>query len=114
MDVKTHFYLRLINSKGEPFTGMAVHVKLYDQDIVSDDYLGGIILDAEGKGSIVVTPDKYRSLDSPFERYPDVYFKVFKGDEEVFKSHVIQDIDVEKAEIKSDGSHIDLGSFVVE
>ncbi|UKN02385.1 hypothetical protein K6119_02470 [Paracrocinitomix mangrovi] len=114
LNVKVNLHLRLVKPNGEPLKGMAIHTKVYDFDVNEDDYLGNMVMDDDGKGMLTITKDKWQSIDSPNEKYPDIYFVVYNGDEEIFKSKTFDDLQVEDSTaMKDDGVHFDLGTFVV-
>lgn len=114
MENIVNVHLQLITKDGKPLDQMAIHVKLYDSDIFKDDYLGNMILNEQGKGVIRITRSDFDSLDSPGEKFPDIYFEVFKGDELIFKSKIFQNLRIEESDIQDhEGIHFNLGSFVI-
>lgn len=60
---------------GFPLSGL--FVKSYDKDLLFDDLLGAAITDTQGKFNIICELSDFRDF---FEKRPDIYFKVFKGD----------------------------------
>ncbi len=106
----------LQQSTGEPLHGNKFSVRLFDQDPVTDDFLGETKPDAEGKVHFKIDPSLYRSEDNPLEKDPDFYLIVLQEGMEIFRTPVAVDID-----FKSDGNFnfndgewINLGTFLVE
>jgi hypothetical protein len=98
-----------------PITGEGYTVKLYDKDVFSDDFLGEAQPDEEGKIAITFNPSLISSADSPFETEPDFYFVLLRNDTLVFKSKVMEDVNLKAANFDTkDGLHFDLGSFVID
>ena len=119
MDLKPyiHVRLRLIDKEEEePLQGDQYAVQLYDNDLFEDDFLGSGSPDASGCVEITFHSGQFKSRDSLMEELPDLYFKVLKDDEEIFRSPTAYnanpmkqgDFDVER------GIRIDMGSWVVE
>jgi class 3 adenylate cyclase len=57
---------------GRPLAGLVV--RAFDKDLMSDDYLGSAMTDAEGRYEVRFTVEAFRDL---FERHPDLYIRVF-------------------------------------
>ncbi len=98
-----------------PLTGNDYSVRFFDKDLVEDDFLGTSLLDEEGHATIYLTQSKFRSKDSPLEQYPDIYFKVYRNGEEIFKSPVVVNIQLKKVSEfdMSTGTHFNLGTFLI-
>lgn len=114
MGIFIHIKLKLIEKgSGTPING--VSVKLYDQDPLSDDFLGEGTPDAEGNVAIKFDIDQIKSVDTPLEQFPDLYFRVFKGEKLVFESPLADDLDTtqEGSFNFTEGKVIDLGTFLV-
>ena len=90
-------------------------VKLYDKDVFDDDYLGQSSLDNQGRAQIRFSEDQIRSLDSPLEHHPDLYFVLAKEDKVIYKSNIIKDLHLDQTAdfTLSAGKYYDLGTFVV-
>ena len=58
----------------QPITGAAVRV--YDKDMVSDDFLGEATTDADGRFSVSFSSDDFKGKVSGFEARPDIFVKV--------------------------------------
>ena len=100
----------------KPLTGNDFMAKLYDHDIVGDDFIGESKLDENGKAEVVANLDAARSADSPLETYPDLYFALYNQNGVIFESKVFENVDfISKDEIS--GEHRsgtqDLGTFEV-
>lgn len=98
-----------------PLKGEAYKVKFFDKDLIEDDFLGESTLDDFGHAIISVRRSNFRSIDSPLEKYPDIYFTVLKDGQEIFKSPVGKNLHIEESSDfpASGGSHFHLGSFIV-
>jgi hypothetical protein len=83
------------DSEGNPLTGPEYSVRLYDKDLFFDDKLGKGILDADGNVSFLVSVADIKSIDSPDERTPDLYFVLEKKGQEIFRSQVFENVDFE-------------------
>jgi hypothetical protein len=93
----------------------AYTVRLYDKDIFEDDFLGETRLDENGEAKISFTHDAFAdplNLDDK----PDFYFVVYKNKQQIFKTKVLEDLDVETIQKfrMGEGEVIDLGTFLVD
>ncbi len=116
MEEMVHLHVTLINKKTQkPLQGEEYVVKFYDKDLISDDYLGQSDVDDVGHAFIQVTRNNYRSKDSPFEKYPDVYFILYKNNEIIYESPVSKNLKLNEiwSFPASEGFHCDLGKFMV-
>ncbi len=100
---------------GLPYSGSTISVKLFDKDPLTDDYLGEAAPDQEGNVLIKFDLDKIKSLDTPLEQFPDLYFKVYKNDIQYFESPLLDDIDTtQEGEFSfTEGKVIDLGTYLI-
>ena len=102
-------------SKGDttPVTGESYIVRLYDKDIFEDDFLGESTLDEDGIAKISFNHTSFSDWNT--DAKPDFYFVVFKNKNEIFKSKVMQDLDVEAIQKfkMGEGEIIDLGTFLI-
>ena len=99
----------------QPVTGDAYTVRLYDKDIFEDDYLGESYLDENGVAKISFTHAAF-SGSLHLDDMPDFYFIVYKHKQQIFKTRVMEDIDLEKIESfkMGEGEVVDLGTFLIE
>lgn len=98
----------------KPMTDSSITVRLYDKDLFNDDFLGESKLDANGHAEISITQKQFSDLLS-LEEKPDFYFTVLKDKEIIFKSKIMEDLELsslEKFEMGK-GEIIDLGSFLI-
>jgi len=98
----------------QPVTGDAYLVRLYDKDIFEDDFLGESTLDGNGVAKISFTHSSFSNWNT--DTNPDFYFVVFKHNEPIFKSKVLEDLDVNTVEKfkMGEGEVIDLGTYLIE
>jgi hypothetical protein len=88
---------------------------LYDKDIFNDDFLGETRLDENGVAKISFTHKAFSGALN-LDDMPDFYFVVYKHKEEVFKTKVLENLDIETLEIfkMGEGQVIDLGTFLID
>lgn len=112
MEVTARFISR---GSDAPLTGDAYKVRLFDKDILDDDYIGESGLDENGVARIKFTHKAFSDLGN-LETMPDLYFSVLKDEQQIFESKVIKEIDVVALEQfkMGEGEVIDLGTFLVE
>jgi hypothetical protein len=93
----------------------AYTVRLYDKDVFNDDFLGETRLDENGVAKISFI---HKAFAQPFnlDDKPDFYFVVYKHKEEIFKTKVLENLDIETLETfkMGEGQLIDLGTFLIE
>jgi len=89
-------------------------VRLYDEDIFGDDFLGECRLQ-DGVARITFTPKSFGDAIN-LEKKPDFYFVVYKNQEQVFKTKVLINFDLEAiTKFKmGEGTKIDLGTFLID
>jgi hypothetical protein len=109
--------VRLLEKQsGQPLTSDGIIVKLYDKDILEDDFLGQSNVDSNGNAEISFKKSEISSADSPGEKFPDLYFTVFKFGKLLYQSKILNDFDIDRFSsidpVK--GRTIDLGTFVIE
>ena len=107
---------RFVDHEGEPLRGEAWSVTLDDRDPLCDDHLGETAPDNEGRVAFLIAVADVKSIDSPGERNPDLYFTVFRGGEAVYRSPVLEDVDFEKLDpVSGEPADItqDFGTFRV-
>jgi hypothetical protein len=108
--------VRLI-SKGtdEPISGTEFLVRLYDQDVFNDDFLGESMPDEEGVAKFLISQEDFSSPANLDEK-PDFYFLVYKNNKEIFKSKVMSNLDLSNVEefIMKEGEVVDLGTFLID
>jgi hypothetical protein len=116
MGIFIHTKIKLIEKgTGAPLSGADLSVKLYDKDPLADDFLGEATPDQAGNVLIKFDLDKIKSADTPFEEFPDLYFKVYKSGNQYFESPIVDDIDTVKEGDFSftEGKVIDLGTYLI-
>ena len=93
----------------------AYTVRLYDKDVFEDDFLGETRLDENGEAKISFTHNAF-SDPLNLDDKPDFYFVVYKHKQEVFKTKVLENLDIETIEKfkMGEGEVIDLGTFLVD
>ena len=113
--IQIHLILLNKNSK-EAISGIDYLVKFYDKDPLRDDFLGSSDLDDHGQAIINVRKSDFRSKDSPFEKYPDIYFELFYKEKLLYKSNVFKNLHLKEARDfpLAEGKHLSLGTFLIE
>ena len=98
----------------QPVTGEAYLVRLYDKDIFEDDFLGESALNENGVAKISFSHASFSNWNT--DTNPDFYFVVLKNNAVIFKSKVLDDVDVETVENfkMGEGEVIDLGTYLIE
>ena len=107
--------VRLIRKgDNEPVNGSEYRVRLYDKDIFADDYLGESPVE-EGLASFTITPESFKAPLGLDEK-PDFYFLVYKNGETIFKSQVMQNLDITNFNefVMREGEIIDLGTYLID
>ena len=106
----------LLIAKGndEPLSGNEYSVRLYDKDIFNDDFLGESSLNEEGIAKFKITEKDFAGF-AKLDDKPDFYFVVYKNGEQIFKSRVMQNLDLSNIEEfkMSEGEIVDLGTFLI-
>ena len=99
-----------------PVTGDDFVVKLFDKDFFDDDYLGEASPDEDGRVSIIFNPEAFDRKDPIREKSLDFYFVVYKNGLVIFRSKVMEHVDVDAIETfkMGEGEVIDLGSFLID
>ncbi len=99
----------------QPVTGEAYIVRLYDADVFGDDFLGESALDKNGYAKITFTHEAFSGA-AQFEEKPDFYFVVFKHQQQIFKTKVMEEVDLATVENfrMGEGEVIDLGTYLIE
>jgi hypothetical protein len=112
IEVKASF---ITKGSDAPLTGEGYEFRLYEKDLMEDDYLGKSALDENGVAKVVFKHGDYMDFLNP-EKNPDLYFALYKGDALIFQSPVMRDIDMEGLEKfkMGAGEVVDLGTFLVE
>jgi len=107
---------RLIaGSEAGPLHNGHIKVRLFDRDFFEDEYLGEAHPNQEGIVQFEVTAsDMNRGVLE--DKRPDFFFVVYKNNEVVFQSKVMENIDLHSVEHyeKGKGEVIDLGSFLID
>ena len=98
-----------------PLTGSDYEFRLFEKDLMEDDYLGVSALDEKGIAKVSFTHDDFKDFLNP-ESNPDLYFALYKGEALVFQSEVMRDIDIPTVEQfkMGEGEVVDLGTFLIE
>ncbi len=101
----------------EPITGQQYTARLYDRDLItSDDYLGHAKLNEKGEAHIQFYPTDIIKYDLGFEKLPDLYILLFKGDVVHFQTQVWDDVDFDKIGTldMKEGEVLDFGTYLVD
>ncbi len=115
-DINLEVTARFI-SKGSatPLTGDAYKLRLFDKDVFDDDYIGESGLDGDGMGKIKFNSAAFNDLAN-LETTPDLYFVLVKNGVQVFKSKIMEDVDIAALQQfkMGEGEVLELGTFLVE
>lgn len=112
-----HAIAQFLDPQGRPLSGDEWQARIFDEDVLLDDTLGSSGLDDEGKARFLVPVADIKSIDSPGERNPDLYFRLFLRGREVFRSKVIEDVDFETLhKVSGEPAKItrEFGPFVID
>src|SRR5450432_350238 len=105
--------VRLI-AKGtdEAVTGHEYVVRLFDKDIFNDDFLGESTPDDHGIAKFQLTKKHFAGF-AMLDEKPDFYFMVYRNKKEIFKSRVMENLDLTDMEEfrMNEGELVDLGTF---
>jgi hypothetical protein len=107
----------LLIAKGTdaPVTGNEYAVRLYDKDVFNNDFLGESSLNKKGIAKFKFT-EKHFAGFAKLDDKPDFYFVVYYNGKEIFKSRVMQNLDltnIEEFKMK-EGEIVDLGTFLID
>ena len=100
-----------------PVTGDEYTARLYDREIFTDDnYLGHSQLDEKGEAHIHFFPANVKHMGLIWEKFPDLYVLLFKGDVVHFQSKVWENVDFEKLGLLdiNEGEVLNFGTFYVD
>ncbi len=97
-----------------PLTDADYEFRLYEKDLMEDDYLGKSALDENGVAKVSFKHGDYKDFLNP-ETNPDLYFALYKNEHLIFQSPVMRDLDLEGMEKfkMGAGEVIDLGTFLI-
>ncbi len=112
IEVKIRF---IAKGSDAPLTGNDYKVRLFDKDLIGEDHLGESGLDANGVATISFSHSAFGEWNN-LEEYPDFYFVLDKAGNQIFKSEIMDDFDIETVEQfrMGEGEVVDLGTFLVE
>src|ERR1700754_440134 len=111
IEVKASF---IAKGSDAPLTGEGYEFRLYEKDLMEDDYLGKSALDENGTAKVSFKHGDYMDFLNP-ETNPDLYFALYKNESLIFQSPVMRDLDLEDLEKfkMGEGEVVDLGTFLV-
>jgi len=113
-DINIEVQARFISKSSDaPVTGAGYEFRLYEKDLMEDDYLGKSGLDENGVAKVSFKHGDYMDFLNP-EKNPDLYFALYNGEALIFQSPVMRDLEgMEKFKMGA-GEVIDLGTFLIE
>ncbi len=95
------------DARGRLLTGKRWRVVAFDQDPLLDHRLGRAEIDDQGEATLLIAVADIKSLDSPGERTPDLYFVLYDAGMQVFKTRVLPDVDFEELDpVSGEPAHI--------
>lgn len=100
---------------GQPIASDGTVVKLYDKDIITDDFLGECKVNEDGIIQISFHRSDFSTSDSLGEKHPDLYFLVFKYGAQLYKSKVMHNFNLDDPIHLNtqEGTVVDLGTFKI-
>ena len=112
IEVKASF---LSKGSDAPLTGPDYEFRLFEKDLMEDDYLGKSALDENGVARVSFKHKDYMDFLNP-ETNPDLYFALYKSEKLIFQSQVMRDLDLDSLEKfkMGEGEVVDLGTFLIE
>src|SRR5688572_29900746 len=72
-------------------TGEGYEFRLYEKDLMEDDYLGKSGLDQNGVAKVSFRHGDYMDFLNP-EKQPDLYFALYQKEKLIFQSPVMRDL----------------------
>jgi hypothetical protein len=113
MHIKASF---MIKGSGRLLNGTEYSARLYDKDLIKDDFIEVSSLSAEGEVAFTLHTKNIAGWDSPGETKPDLYIVLEKYGEEIFRTPVAVNLDIDKSgDFDPDkGIHFDLGTYLVD
>lgn len=112
VEVKVKF---IAQGSDTALTGSSYRVKLFDKDFIGEDHLGESGLDANGIATIKFSHRSFGEWNN-LEKYPDFYFVLLKDGQQIFKSEIMENFDLENMERfkMGEGDIVDLGTYLVK
>lgn len=109
---------RFIHARtGLPLNDGSVIARIYDRDLLSDDFLSESGLSNAGEAEWIFALSSVASADSPQERRPDIYVELARAGHVFFQSPVSVDMDFFEVDAVSGerrGRTRFLGTFAVD
>lgn len=104
----------IVKGSDKPLEGDEYKVRLYDKDLLIDDYLGESGVE-DGLASFIITKEQFSSPLN-LEEKPDFFFAVFRDGKEIFRSKTMMDLEISDLQnfVMKEGEVIDLGTFLVD
>lgn len=99
-----------------PLSGKEYIVRLYDKDVVDNDFLGESHLDEEGRIRITFAHDAFVNEAAFHEAKPDFFFVILKNNKIIYTGKVLEDLslkDLERFKM-GEGEWVDLGTFLID
>ena len=115
-EMKIEVTARFIAKGSDAFvTGSDYEFRLFEKDLMEDDFLGVSPLDELGMAKVSFTHADFRDFLNPESR-PDLYFALYKGEALIFQSEMMRNVDIPSIEIlkMGEGEVVDLGTFLID
>ena len=93
-DMNLEVIARFIGKGHDSALTDAYTVRLYDKDIFEDDFLGETRLDENGVAKFSFTHQAF-AYPLNLDDKPDFYFVVYTHKQEIFRTKVLEDLDIE-------------------
>lgn len=111
-----HVHARFLEKgTNKPLSGEEYNCKLFDQDLLKNDFLGEAHPDDTGLVQFSVNPKTFRDLNNLIDKYPDLFIELEYGEEVLFVTPIAKNAKVSEDGTfdEKDGGVIDLGTFLV-
>lgn len=104
----------IVSGTDGPLTGSEYLVRLYDKDVMNDDFLGESTPDEHGVAKFNISSKSFAGKLG-LDNNPDFYLVVLKNNGEIFRTVVMNDLDLAALETfkLGEGEVVDLGTFLV-